>query len=123
MKTQKKNEQVYCPIYLRMYSRSKTRYMSYNIKIKQKDWNDEKKEVRRSHERCVKLNEELHRIYVKAENAVLEPKSVNQLDAADLVIKMDRGYDIKDFFEYAGEYRDTLDAQGRVRLKKNTGDY
>lgn len=59
---------------------------------------------------------------MKAENAVLEPKSVNQLDA-DLVIKMVRGYDIKDFFEYAGEYRDTLDAQGRVRLKKNTGDY
>lgn len=119
LKTQKQNKQGYCPIYLRVYSRGKTRYMSCNIKIKQKDWNDEKEEVRRSHERCVKLNEELHRIYVKAENAALELKRVDQLDA-DSVIKMVRGYDIKDFFGYAEEYRDTLDAQGRVRLKKQT---
>ncbi len=47
LKTQKENKRGKCPIYMRVYVRRKTRYLSTSIKIKPKDWNPEKEVIRR----------------------------------------------------------------------------
>lgn len=69
------------PIYLRVTADRKSRYKSTGIYVKPKDWNEEKGEVRRSHELNVAYNDKLRSLRLEAERASLEVDSADAIKA------------------------------------------
>lgn len=57
------------PIYLQIIAHRKVRRKSTGIWIKPRYWNDDRQEVRKSHELSRAYNEKLHELYLKAERA------------------------------------------------------
>lgn len=119
LRTERTNSRGESPIYIRVTHDRKSSYWSLGLSVKEKDWNEEKQRIRRSHDSYKKLNHEIERIFTKAQNIKLELRAEDNV-SAKYIIKSLKGYDSKNFFTYGEEYVDRLEESGSVRLSKQT---
>lgn len=119
LRTNRVNARGECPIYIRITHNRKSRYLSLGIAVQEKDWNEDKQRVRRSHDSYIKLNHEIDRIFTKAQNTKLELRAEGNV-SAKYIINVLKGYDSKDFLTYGEDYIDRLEKSGSVRLAKQT---
>ncbi|MBD3615853.1 MAG: site-specific integrase [Gracilimonas sp.] len=112
----------FCPVYLRITLDRKKKYMNTGIRIKPRDWNPDKEEVRKSYSRNKKevnhLNQELDIIRSDAEQAgrVLFREKRASADA----IKKKLEYASKDnFFVFADEYQKAIKDKSFYSWKQN----
>ncbi len=93
----KKNGEI--PIYLRITEHRKARYLSTGLSVKEEDWNSTKEEVRKSHPLYKKLNHELLRIKLNAEEEKLNLNSKRELNSESLKskLKLDSNISVADF--------------------------
>jgi site-specific recombinase XerD len=100
------------PIYIRITENRKSRYISTGITVKESDWNKRQQEIRKSHPLSVKLNDELTKLKLKAEEAKSELRQQERLDAKTLKkeLETNKNVTIEEFYE---TYRDLLEAQDR----------
>ena len=72
LRKQKQNKQGECPLYLRISKDRQSRFVSMGYYIKESDWNEKDKLVRKSHPNSVRLNNYLRNELAKASDKVLE---------------------------------------------------
>lgn len=118
LRENKKDAKGECPIYLRVTANRKSAWLSTGLKVKSKQWNSERQQIRRNHHRNKKLNNVLRKYHSKAEDALIRLKELGKLDAKR-VINHVKGYDSENFFVYAEKYIENLFNQGSVRRAKN----
>ena len=113
------NSQGHVPLYLRVtYNRKKSLYFT-GIKIEEKYWNPDKKEVRRSHTSYKVLNHELEQLVYEAHEIGFKLDKQKKLSAKNIVDRL-KGVNPENFFTYAKKYCDRLDKMGAVRRRKQT---
>lgn len=118
LRTNKENARGESPIYLRISYNRKNAWMSTGIKVPESNWNNDKQRVRRNHDRYKKLNHELEKIQLKAQDAKLELKDLGKLDAKRVINRV-KGFQAENFFVYAEKYINHLYDVGSVRRAKN----
>ena len=99
------------PIYLRITANRKSRFKTTGILVKPKHWNEERQEVRKSHELASAYNDKLRRIWLTAEEAGLSASSAAEVKAA---VEGTRG-SLTDYFE---AYIDRLDRRDQFWQKR-----
>jgi integrase len=99
------------PIYLRITANRKSRFKTTGILVKPKHWNENKQEVRKSHELASAYNDKLRRIWLTAEEAGLSASSAAEVKAA---VEGTRG-SLTDYFE---AYIDRLDRRDQFWQKR-----
>ncbi|MEX1014159.1 MAG: site-specific integrase [Candidatus Paceibacterota bacterium] len=118
LRDQKADANGEAPLYLRITYDRKPAWMSTGFKVHPNDWHREKQYVKRSHDRYRVLNDQLFKIRSQAQDAIIELKEKDRLNAKR-VIALVKGQDRKDFYSYMGKYIKDLLAQGSVRRAKN----
>ncbi|MEO9884328.1 MAG: site-specific integrase [Balneola sp.] len=114
----KKTEEGIIPIFLRVtYNRKKSLYFT-GIKVHEKYWNPEKKEVRRNHTSYKTYNTELEDLVLRAQKIgfKLEKKKIS----ARLIVKELKGINPEDVFKFAKGFCDRLERSGSIRRLKQT---
>lgn len=70
------------PIYLRITANRKSRFKTTGILVRPRHWNEERQEVRKSHELHDAYNDKLRRMWLTAEEAALDASSAEEVKAA-----------------------------------------
>ena len=118
LRENKENARGECPIYLRITHNRKHAWMSTPFRVPASKWNKDKQRIRRSHDRSKKLNHELEKLSVKAQNIVLRLKEIDKVDAKSVINRL-KGHDSEDFYTYAEKFIENKKAQGAIRGAKN----
>lgn len=71
LRTSKQREDGRAPIWIRITANRKSRYISTGIYIDPNDWNDRKREVRKSHELASAFNDKIRSLRLECEEAAL----------------------------------------------------
>jgi len=119
LRTDQKNSANKCSIYLRVTYNRKNKYSNTGIKLKEKYWNEEKEEVRKSHPSSKAYNEELTAIRLKAEQLAFKLEREQAITAKVLVEEFN-GAAPTDFIQFTEEYIAFLKHTGSVRRAKQT---
>jgi site-specific recombinase XerD len=72
LRTSKERDDGRAPIWIRITASRKSRYISTSIYIKPKHWNDQKREVRKSHELASAYNDKIRSLRLRCEKASLD---------------------------------------------------
>lgn len=99
------------PIYLRITANRKSRWKTTGIFIYPKHWNENKQEVRKSHDLASAYNQKLREMWLVAEEASLDASSAQEVKAA---IEGTKG----SFTAYFQEYIDRLDRRDQFWQKR-----
>ncbi|MEX0660484.1 MAG: site-specific integrase [Balneolaceae bacterium] len=128
LREDRSNKRGLCPIVLKITQDRKRKYSSTGIRIKPKDWNDNRQEVRKGHPNYNKLNQELDIIRENAAQAYRELNREKRASAEAIKKRME--YSSKDdFFNLADEYLEGIRdqfytwKQSRVAVNKVKGYY
>ena len=81
LRKDKKRKDGKAPIYLRATVDRKSRYKTSGLYVKPKHWNDDRQEVRRSHELHAAYNAKLTELRLEAERAALDARSAEAIKA------------------------------------------
>lgn len=100
------------PIYIRLYQDGKLIHINTGIYVEPKYWNEKRIEIRGTHDKPVRYNDELERLTNLAEKKALELKRNNNLDI-QLIRDFLGGGGSKDLIEYAEAYHQELCDNGR----------
>ena len=102
LRYQKQKENGEIPVYLRITSNRKSRYLSTGVSVKENLWNQNLQQVRKSHPLHKALNKKLTVFTdrLKAKDAELAEKGIS---SAFMLQKKIKEKDVKDFFDYADE--------------------
>jgi len=109
----KKRKDGTIPIYIRITENRKSRYKSTGISILKKHWNDEKKEVRKSHRHSVRLNKALERKLLEINKIKHDLDKNNNLSLDTLKQAISDNSDPRSVQHQAKEYRQHLDSVDR----------
>lgn len=106
------------PIYIRVTKNRKYELISTNVAVPLAQWNEKSQEVRKSHPRSVKLNDELKKQVREIEDVITEQDnfSLSTGKVKDLL----RSDTTKNFFEFAREFVGTLETDGNLHEFKQT---
>lgn len=103
LRTTKQRDDGRAPVWLRITANRKSRYLSTGIKIEPKYWNENRREVRKSHELSSAYNAKLRRLRLEAEEAALDADSAKAVKAE---LQGDRGGVSKFFQSFIERLRD-----------------
>ncbi len=100
------------PIYLRLTSNRKHKYISTGISINEKDWNPEKETIRKGHHNFKALNQTLSHKIKEVEKAQAELSAYGK-DNAKAIKERIKSLESTDFFTYAQDYLDDKNRTGK----------
>ena len=103
------------PIYLRLIKDRKAQFISLNLKIYDKDWNEDKQKVKKSHPNAGRLNAYLAQKVVEAEKLACEMASENKaVKTQDIKQELIGVAKTKtDIFIFAERYYNTFYVKGK----------
>jgi len=109
LKMNKKNEQGFAPLYLRIIKDRKTKFVSIGIRLKPEHWNEDDGKVRKSHPNAGRFNAAISQKIAEAEGLAVEmetkSKSVNAYKIKEKLL----GKASTDFFVFADKHIDKLE--------------
>lgn len=102
------------PIYIRITKNRKSSWLSTDVSVRERDWDDKKGKVKPSHPNSARLNALLQKTELKYQNEVLKVEE-KALDIGTKSIKEKiLGKDATNFLQVANELMDSYRAQGKI---------
>lgn len=109
----KKKQDGTIPIYIRVTENGKSRYRTTEISVAPKDWNNSRKEIRRSHRRDKSLNRRLRKKLREVEKVRDDLEKRGKLNLDTLMSAISKDTDVQSILYHAQEYRNHLDFEDR----------
>ena len=106
------------PIYLRITHNRKTSFIATGLSVIEPQWNANKGNVRKSHPSANVYNRRLEQILREAQNLATTLRSKGTLNAENIKKNL-KGIDHTDFFAYAWQIADDVNARGQYWHWKN----
>ena len=89
------------PIYLRISSRGKTKYLSLGVKLRESQWNPRSQSVRKGHPRSADINTLIQERLAKGQEEILEAKRTERSLTAT---QLKRALALSDSNDYSGNF-------------------
>jgi integrase/recombinase XerD len=118
LRTDKKNKQGLCPLYLRIIRHRKTTFVFLGIRLKEGDWDKDNLKVKKSHKNSGRMNANIAQKVADAEALIVDTETkVKNVSARRLKEKI-IGIEPVDFLDYSKRYTDSLLAGNQIATYK-----
>jgi site-specific recombinase XerD len=101
LRTNKIDQSGYSPLYIRLIKDRKTKFVATGIKLKENEWDDDKKRVRKNHPNSARMNASIAQKVADAEGQVADLERKVKSFSANKLKEAIKGKDIPNFFEYS----------------------
>jgi len=118
LRKQKINKSGTGPIYIRITKKRKVRFISLNIRLDPKHWDEEKQRVRRTQTNSARLNTLLKLKIAEAQAAFVDLELMTENPKAKDIKDKLFSKDSPDFLEYGFEYIAKYERRGKIRTFK-----
>ncbi len=118
LRRQKINKSGTGPIYIRITKKRKVRFISLNIRLDPKHWDEQKQRVRRTQKNSARLNTLLKLKIAEAQAAFVDLELMTENPKAKDIKDKLFSKDSPDFLKYGFEYIDMYKRRGKVRTYK-----
>lgn len=120
LKSEKKKKDGTIPLYLRIIKNRKATFIALGVSVKEADWNDEAKRVRKSHKNSGRLNSFIAQKVAEVEGKALEFETDKGPVSRFKIKREIMSQEPVDFFKFAEDYYNALDRAGKVGVYKKT---
>jgi integrase len=118
LKTEKKNKKGKSPLYLRIIQDRKPTYMSLGISLKENEWNDEERKVRKIHPNSGRLNAYIAQKVAEAEAKILELQAKKIRPSGKKIKTEINGGAAINFFEFTQAHVDAIERAGQIGMSR-----
>lgn len=108
-----------CPLYIRIIKDRKPKFISLGIKLKENEWDDEKKRVKKNHANSARLNAFIAQKVADAEGQVADLERKVKTVSAKKLKEAIKGKGTPNFFEYAYKRCEKMRGSVSVSTYKN----
>jgi len=118
LKTEKENKNGKSPLYLRIIQDRKPTYISLGVNLKENEWNDEEKKVRKTHPNSVRLNAYISKKVAEAEGKMIELQTKQKRPTGRKIKSEIMGEAAVNFFEFTQAHLDAIELAGHIGMAK-----
>lgn len=119
--TQKINKKGLCPIYLRIEAHDRRRYVSLRTRVRETQWNDNTRRVRKSHPQHEAINNLIAQRIAEAEAEILKLRTDREaitVEGLKETLAPDTPKRAGDFFAFADSVVDDFERRGKLYTHK-----
>lgn len=114
LKSEKANKKGEVPLYLRLIKDRKAKFISLGISIHPKHWNEEDKNVRKSHPNSKRLNNFLSHKITEAQDITLDMETASKYVPPKSIKQAILGKTTESFLPFADRYVANLEKKGKI---------
>jgi len=118
LKLEKENTKGKIPLYLRIIQDRKPYYISLGVYLKQNEWNDEEKKVKKTHPNSSRLNAYIAKKIAEAEAKMVELQIKQKRPSGKKIKTEIMGGVAINFFEFTQAHLDALEQAGHINMAK-----
>lgn len=109
----------HCPLYIRVIKDRKPKFISLGIKLKENEWDDEKKRVKKNHANSARLNASIAQKVADAEGQVADLERKVKSISPNKLKEAIKGKEAPNFFDYAYKRCEKMRGSIAVSTYKN----
>jgi integrase len=118
LKTEKENKKGKIPLFLRIIQDRKPSYISLGVYLKQSEWNDEEKKVKKSHPNSTRLNAFIAKKVAEAEAKMVELQTKQKRPSGKKIKTEIMGGAAVNFFEFTKAHQEAIEKAGHINMAK-----
>ncbi|POY36986.1 hypothetical protein C3K47_07955 [Solitalea longa] len=114
LNTQKRNKQDEAPLYLRIIKDRRSKYISTGIYIKEKDWDNKNRRVKKSHPNSVRINHVIANKLLEAEGQIMEIQLKDKYADTNTIKRILTGQDDLMFNQFSDYYKKSVEHKYKI---------
>jgi len=118
LKVEKENKKGKIPLFLRIIQDRKPSYISLGVYLKQSEWNEEEKKVKKSHPNSTRLNAYIAKKVAEAEAKMVELQTKQKRPSGKKIKTEIMGGAAVNFFDFTKAHQEAIEKAGHINMAK-----
>jgi len=118
LKVEKENKKGKIPLFLRIIQDRKPSYISLGVYLKQNEWNDDEKKVKKTHPNSTRLNAYIAKKVAEAEAKMVELQTKQKRPSGKRIKAEIMGGAAVNFFEFTTAHHEAIEKAGHINMAK-----
>ena len=118
LKIEKENKKGKIPLFLRIIQDRKPSYISLGVYLKQSEWNEEEKKVKKSHPNSTRLNAYIAKKVAEAEAKMVELQTKQKRPSGKKIKTEIMGGAAVNFFDFTKAHQEAIEKAGHINMAK-----